>query len=70
MTRVTREDLRAARLCAAGARGWFARHGLSWQAFLREGVAAETLRAVAGGADVVVERAIAAAEAREARLGN
>jgi hypothetical protein len=29
--------IRAARICAAGARHWFAQQGWSWQDFLREG---------------------------------
>lgn len=31
--------------CAAGARAWFARYGLDWSAFLREGIAASKLDA-------------------------
>ncbi|MCG6560758.1 hypothetical protein MB818_21345 [Ruegeria sp. 1NDH52C] len=61
MTRVIVRDLRAARLCLQGARGWFARHGLDWQAFLREGVDAEVLAATG---DALAMRAIAEAERR------
>jgi hypothetical protein len=64
MTTVTLADLRASRLCFAGARPWFRRHGLDWQAFLREGLDAETLRATG---DPFALRVIAVAEAREER---
>ncbi len=63
MTRVTVQDLRASRLCFQGARPWFARHGLDWQAFLRAGLEAEVLAATG---DVLALRVIAIAEAREA----
>ncbi|MCE8512311.1 hypothetical protein KBY22_06375 [Ruegeria pomeroyi] len=64
MTHVIIRDLRAARLCLQGARGWFARHGLDWQAFLREGCPAEVLAATG---DALAMRAIAEAERRLAR---
>lgn len=64
MTQVIVRDLRAARLCLQGARGWFARHGLDWQAFLREGVDAEGLAATG---DALALRVIAEAERRLAR---
>ena len=35
---VTVQDLRASRLCFQGARPWFRRHGLDWQAFLADGL--------------------------------
>ena len=63
MTRVTIQDLRAARYCLAGVRPWFRRHGLDWQDFLERGIAAERLRA---SGDALVEPVIRAAEAREA----
>ena len=63
MTRVTVQDLRAARLCFQGVRPWFARHGLDWQRFLREGLDAEVLAATG---DALALRVIAVAEAREA----
>ena len=63
MTRVTIQDLRASRLCFQGARPWFARHGLDWQVFLREGFEAEVLAATG---DALALRVIAVAEAREA----
>ena len=66
MTRVTIQDLRAARYCLAGVRPWFQRHRLSWQDFLVHGIEAERLRATG---DALVEPVIAAAEMREAALG-
>ena len=65
MTRVTIQDLRAARYCLAGVRPWFRRHGLDWQAFLDGGIEAETLRATG---DALVEPVILQAEAREAMM--
>ncbi len=62
MTRVTIQDLRAARYCLAGVRPWFRRHGLEWQAFLDSGIEADTLRATG---DALVEPVIRQAEARE-----
>jgi len=38
-------DIRAAKMCSRGARDFFRRHGLDWEAFLREGVPAEQLLA-------------------------
>ena len=63
MTRVTIQDVRAARYCLAGVRPWFVRHGLSWQAFLDTGLEAEQLRATG---DALVDPVINAAIAREA----
>jgi hypothetical protein len=63
VTRVTIQDLRAARYCLAGVRPWFRRHGLDWQAFLDSGIEADTLRATG---DALVEPVIWQAEAREA----
>lgn len=63
MTRVTIQDLRAARYCLAGVRPWFRRHGLDWQAFLDSGIEADTLRATG---DALVEPVIRQAEVREA----
>ncbi len=65
MTRVTIQDLRAARYCLAGVRPWFRRHGLDWQAFLDRGIEAETLRATG---DALVEPVILQAEARAAMM--
>ena len=61
-TRVTIQDIRAARYCLPGVRPWFRRHGLDWQAFLNVGISAETLRATG---DALVEPVIAEAKARE-----
>ena len=66
MTRVTIQDLRAARYCLAGVRPWFQRHGLSWQDFLVHGIEAERLRATG---DALVEPVIAAAITREQANG-
>ena len=62
MTRVTIQDLRAARYCLAGVRPWFRRHGLDWQDFLAHGIDAHRLKATG---DALVEPVIRAAEARE-----
>ncbi|GHC33384.1 hypothetical protein GCM10007291_38030 [Gemmobacter nanjingensis] len=62
MTRVTIQDLRAARYCLAGVRPWFRRHGLDWQAFLDSGIEADTLRATG---DALVEPVILQTELRE-----
>ena len=62
LTRVTIQDIRAARYCLPGVRPWFRRHGLDWQAFLDTGIPAETLRATG---DALVEPVIAQAKARE-----
>jgi hypothetical protein len=62
LTRVTVQDIRAARYCLPGVRPWFRRHGLDWQAFLDTGIPAETLRATG---DALVEPVIAEAKARE-----
>jgi hypothetical protein len=62
LTRVTIQDIRAARYCLPGVRPWFRRHGLDWQAFLDTGIPAETLRATG---DALVEPVIAEAKARD-----
>jgi len=63
VTRVTIQDLRAARYCLAGVRPWFRRHGLDWQDFLAHGIEADRLRATG---DALVEPVITIAEQREA----
>ena len=63
---VRAEDIRAARLCFQGARPWFRRHGLDWQAFLAEGLPAEVLAATG---DAMALRVIAEAGKRVARTG-
>ena len=62
MTRVTIQDLRAARYCLAGVRPWFRRHGFAWQDFLAYGIKADRLRATG---DALVEPVIRIAEMRE-----
>ncbi len=62
---VRAEDIRAARLCFQGARPWFRRHGLDWQAFLVEGLPAEVLAATG---DALALRVIAEAAKRVGRL--
>lgn len=37
--------VRQAKMCSSGAREFFARHGLNWQDFLKNGIDAEMLRA-------------------------
>ena len=37
------KHVRAARLCTGGARRWFARRGLSWKVFLRDGLPASVI---------------------------
>lgn len=43
--RVTMAHIRACRLCAGGTRQFFARYGLDWSSFLREGISADKLAA-------------------------
>lgn len=43
--RITIDHVRAAGLCVNGSRAWFARHGLDFRSFLREGLTAEALLA-------------------------
>ncbi len=59
--RVTIQDIRAARYCLPGVRPWFRRHGLDWQAFLDDGLPADSLRATG---DALVEPVIRMAEER------
>ncbi len=61
---VTAADLRTARYCFAGVRPWFLRHGFDWQAFIEQGISADTLRATG---DALIEPVIRAAELREAQ---
>jgi len=60
MTTVTHRHCREIGYCNRGLRAWFTREGLDWQAFLRHGINAETLRA--RGHNAMVERAISRAE--------
>ncbi len=66
MTCVHPCDLRAAKICFGGARPWFRRHGLDWQAFVAEGIDAERLEATG---DALAFRVTAEARAREAKAG-
>lgn len=43
--KVTMRHIRQAQMCSHGARAFFARHGLDWTEFLREGVAIELIEA-------------------------
>lgn len=58
-TIVQHRHMRALGYCNRGAREWFARHGLSWSEFVREGIDAEQLRATN---DAMADRVIARAE--------
>lgn len=42
---VKMEHVRAARMCSRGARAFFQRHNLDWEAFLRVGLPAEQIEA-------------------------
>lgn len=42
---VKMSHIREAKMCSRGARAFFEVHGLDWQAFLHEGIAAEKLEA-------------------------
>lgn len=52
--------------CSRGTRAWFARHGLSWSAFVREGVDAAVLEATG---DAFALAVVAHARAQEAARG-
>ena len=41
---VTIKDVRKAKYCMSGARKFFARHGLDWSSFARNGIDEEVLR--------------------------
>ena len=58
---ITVQDLRASRICLQGARPWFRRHGLDWQAFLANGISADRLAATG---DALALRVIAQARKR------
>lgn len=59
------EHIRAAKICVAGARGWFPAYGLDFRAFLRDGLPASVLLATG---DPLAERAVEQAM-KEARHG-
>lgn len=52
MTRITIEDFRPAGICPR-ARFWFARHGLDWRDFVKNGIDLANLRATNDAADYV-----------------
>lgn len=62
MTIATTVDQRAAGRCVAGTATWFARNGLDYRTFCREGYPVEVLRATG---DPLAEEVCLAAEARE-----
>lgn len=59
-TVITIDHVRAVGLCVNGTRTWFARHGLDFRTFLREGCDAETLLATG---DAMAQRVVSYAEA-------
>lgn len=63
MTHVYVRDIRAARICLSGARKWFRDHDLSWQEFVRDGIAAGRLEATG---DSLAFRVTTMARRREA----
>lgn len=60
---VTMRHVRQAHMCSRGARAFFARHGLDYGRFLREGLPAEQIRATG---DAMALQVVAIAE-REAQ---
>lgn len=62
---VTIDDVRAVGLCVNGTRVWFARHGLDFRSFLREGLTAEALLATG---DAMALRVVQYARAQQ-RMG-
>lgn len=61
---VTMRHIRQARLCAGGARAFFARYGLDWGKFLRDGIPADELEATG---DALAAGVVAAAREEAAR---
>lgn len=45
MVMVTMADVRRARMCSRGARAFFDRHALDWDAFLSDGIGSDQLEA-------------------------
>jgi hypothetical protein len=60
---VTMKHVRQAHMCARGARAFFARHGLDYNRFLRDGLPVEQIRAT-GDAMAIKVAEIAEAEAK------
>lgn len=55
---VTIKDVRAAGMCASGARSWFARYGLHWCRFVKCGLPARTILATGDAlGEVAVDKA-------------
>lgn len=52
---VTLKDIRSLNYCSGGSRKFFARHGLSWSDFLKNGISATTLEAT--GDDLAIKLA-------------
>jgi hypothetical protein len=44
--KITMADVRASKMCAKGARKFFARHNLDWSKFLREGIDVSEIEAI------------------------
>lgn len=64
MTVIVRmRHIRAADLCAGGARQWFAHHGFSWPDFLENGKSADELEATG---DALALQVVAIARAEDA----
>jgi hypothetical protein len=42
---ITMQDVRAAKMCSRGARQFFTRHGLDWNAFVKEGLPDKVIEA-------------------------
>ncbi len=57
---VTIAHVRAAGMCVHGARAFFARHGLDFRAFLRDGIPAQVLLATG---DAMARRVVEVAQA-------
>lgn len=55
-------DIQAAGYCVAGARDWFALHGLNWRAFVRNGASSSELLATG---DALAERVVACTRSRQ-----
>ena len=62
MTTVTVQDIKALKFCNRGARQFFEKNGLDWSEFVRNGIDAETIRALG---DEMGLKAVAEAERRE-----
>lgn len=60
--------IRAANLCASGARAWFAKHNLSWSDFLENGLPVERVDALGDALGDRVAK-VAREEAEHGRRG-